>query len=294
MGEAKRKLVKRKESQSSCSAVQTVAGRVQVRWEAESAATPMGQLAYFIEFLTLSGLWSRWIESCPLAYTSPNAPGEGRKCWGPGCCPCWLGPSPLRARDRQSAATAVNPGLLGMRQSHLRRRPAQCALKRIPERKGLPGWMQHLIDSVAPLLDAPWILDGDTTIKPLYGHQEGALLGYNPKKAGTPLARVSHLPDGRIAPGAGRRSGPGNEHTARHAQPGLLKLLDALPPDKKPQAGTRRQRLRQRSADGRAGRARSALPVQAQALEERQAPHQQPVPPIRLDRRRPRLGRQGR
>lgn len=77
MGEAKRKLVKRKESQSSCSAVQTMAGRVQVRWEAESAATPMGQLAYFIEFLTLSGLWSRWIESCPLAYTSPNAPGKG-------------------------------------------------------------------------------------------------------------------------------------------------------------------------------------------------------------------------
>lgn len=46
MGEAKRKLVKRKESQMSCAGVQAVAGRVQVRWEAESAATPMGQLAY--------------------------------------------------------------------------------------------------------------------------------------------------------------------------------------------------------------------------------------------------------
>jgi hypothetical protein len=73
MGEAKRKLVKRKESQSSCSAVQTVAGRVQVRWEAESAATPMGQLAYFIEFLTLSGLWSRWIEPKNRSYPIPSA-----------------------------------------------------------------------------------------------------------------------------------------------------------------------------------------------------------------------------
>ena len=34
----------------------------------------MGQLAYFIEFLTLTGLWSRWLENSPLVYTSPNAP----------------------------------------------------------------------------------------------------------------------------------------------------------------------------------------------------------------------------
>src|SRR3990167_7522862 len=74
MGESKNKLVKSKEMLMSCAGVQTMAGRVQVRWDTESAATPMGQLAYFIEFLTLTGLWSRWQESCPLAYVSPNAP----------------------------------------------------------------------------------------------------------------------------------------------------------------------------------------------------------------------------
>ena len=37
-----------------------------------------------------------------------------------------------------------------------------------------------------PLLAEPWILDVDTTIKPLHGHQEGAVLGYNPKKPGRP------------------------------------------------------------------------------------------------------------
>lgn len=36
----------------------------------------MGQLAYFIEFLTLTGLWLRWLESCPLSYASPNAPSK--------------------------------------------------------------------------------------------------------------------------------------------------------------------------------------------------------------------------
>ena len=76
MGESKLKLAKRAEMLLSCVGVQTVAGRVQVRWETESAATPMGQLAYFIEFLNLTGLWSRWLEDCPLTYTSPNAPSK--------------------------------------------------------------------------------------------------------------------------------------------------------------------------------------------------------------------------
>ena len=31
-----------------------------------------------------------------------------------------------------------------------------------------------------PLLGKPWILDVDTTVKPLFGHQEGAVVGYNP------------------------------------------------------------------------------------------------------------------
>ncbi|HNM18180.1 MAG TPA: hypothetical protein PKL59_09460, partial [Nitrospira sp.] len=74
MGEAKRKLEKRKEMLLSCSGVQTMAGKVQVRWETETAATPMGQLAYFIQFLHLTGVWSRWLAGCPLTYGSPNAP----------------------------------------------------------------------------------------------------------------------------------------------------------------------------------------------------------------------------
>lgn len=76
MGEAKLKLARREEIPLSSAAVQTLAGRVQVRWESESAATPMGQLAYFIEFLNLTGLWRHWLESCSLSYASPNAPSK--------------------------------------------------------------------------------------------------------------------------------------------------------------------------------------------------------------------------
>ena len=34
----------------------------------------MGQLAFFGEFLEVPQLFQRWVESCPLEYTSPNAP----------------------------------------------------------------------------------------------------------------------------------------------------------------------------------------------------------------------------
>ena len=65
------------------------------------------------------------------------------------------------------------------------------------------AWLSSQFDHVlAPLLGTPWILDIDTTIKPLYGKQEGATLGYNPHKPGRPLARLSQLPDKRVASGA--------------------------------------------------------------------------------------------
>ena len=35
---------------------------------------PNGQLVFFAEFLATAGIFERWVEDCPLAYTSPNAP----------------------------------------------------------------------------------------------------------------------------------------------------------------------------------------------------------------------------
>ena len=176
MGESQLKRLQREEMLLSCAGVQTAGGRVQVRWETDGAATPMGQLAYFIEFLTLTGLWSGWQERCPLSYTSPNAPSKAE------VLGTWM-LSILSGHRRYSHVTTircdgVNPGLLGMNkvisEDALRR-----ALLAIPEDEGV-GWLEgHLRESTAPLLDAPWILDIDTTIKPLYGKQEGAVVSYN-------------------------------------------------------------------------------------------------------------------
>ena len=231
MGESKLKRAKHEEMLSSCSGVQTAGGRINVRWETESAATPMGQLAYFIEFLTLTGLWSRWQENCPLAYASPNAPTKAD------VLGTWM-LSALSGHRRYSHVTTircdgVNPGLLGMRkvisEDALRR-----ALASIPEGEGVAWLDGHLAESVAPLLDAPWVLDIDTTVKPLYGKQEGAVVSYNPKKPGRPSHSYhTYLMAGlRLVVGAEVKAG--NEHSSSHTLPGLLKIIDELPLNRRP------------------------------------------------------------
>ena len=231
MGEAKLKRMNALATLIPSGGLQTAAGRVQVRWESESAATPMGQLAYFIEFLTLTGLWSRWQEGYPLAYSSPNAPSKAE------VLGTWM-LSILAGHRRYSHVTAircdgVNPGLLGMHkvisEDALRR-----ALIATPEAQGVAWLDQHLDQSVACLLDAPWILDVDTTVKPLYGKQEGATISYNPKKPGRPSHSYhTYLMAGlRLVVGAEVHSG--DQHSGRHSLPGLLKILDTLSPERRP------------------------------------------------------------
>lgn len=231
MGESKLKRVKHEEALLESAGVQTLAGRVQVRWDSKNAATPMGQLAYFIEFLALTRLWMRWLENCPLIYTSPNAPGRAD------VLGTWM-LSILAGHRRYSHVTAircdgVNPGLLDMNKV-ISEDAMRNALKRIPETEGVAWLDGHLSASVAPLLDAPWIMDTDTTIKPLYGKQEGAVISYNPKKPGRP----SHAYHTYLMAGLRQVLGvevcAGNEHAAKHGQPGLLKLLDELPVTHKP------------------------------------------------------------
>ena len=182
MGESKLKVAKREEMLLSCAGVQTVAGRVQVRWESESAATPMGQLAYFIEFLTLTGLWSRWLESCPLFYTSPNAP---QVCDVLGT---WL-LSILDGQRRYAHVTglrgdAVAPQILGMSRiisdeslrralKHLapstdERCSAEERIRREAQLARTTAWMDEALkESTHEALNTEWILDCDTMIKVL-------------------------------------------------------------------------------------------------------------------------------
>ena len=80
MGESRRKaLAARQEVQSQPSepqVVDTLGGRMHVRWDEGAAATPHGQLVFFSEFLATTGVFERWVASCPLQYRSGNAPDK--------------------------------------------------------------------------------------------------------------------------------------------------------------------------------------------------------------------------
>jgi hypothetical protein len=54
--------------------VETPGGRIHIRWDHEASATPNAQLAFFAEFLATAGVYESWVSSCPLTYSSGNAP----------------------------------------------------------------------------------------------------------------------------------------------------------------------------------------------------------------------------
>jgi hypothetical protein len=231
MGESKRRELAQAIAVNRAGSLETLGGRVQVRWDERAAMTPLGQMGFFIEYLTVSGLFERWVESCPLNYTSPNAPSKQA------VLSTWL-LSILAGHWRYAHATAlradgVNPALLGVEQTvsedALRR-----ALKVISDNDG-GGWLnRHMDQLVQPLLPAGWILDMDTTIKVLYGKQEGAKVGFNPKKPGRPSHTLHTYLVSTLRLVLGAEVKAGNESHANYSLPGLVKIIDGLAPEARP------------------------------------------------------------
>ena len=54
----------------------TFSGRVHVEWDPSAAVTPLGQLAFFTEYLKVGDLFEPWVEQCPVSWTSNNAPNK--------------------------------------------------------------------------------------------------------------------------------------------------------------------------------------------------------------------------
>ena len=79
MGEARRKALAARRGgvdDGPAQVVDTLGGRMHVRWDEGAAATPHGQLVFFAEFLAATGVFERWVSGCPLEYRSGNAPDK--------------------------------------------------------------------------------------------------------------------------------------------------------------------------------------------------------------------------
>src|SRR6266849_9685316 len=62
------------QSAETATSIDTFAGKVHVKWAPEATVSSLGLMPFFIEFLKTSGLFDKWVEDCPLQYTSGNAP----------------------------------------------------------------------------------------------------------------------------------------------------------------------------------------------------------------------------
>jgi hypothetical protein len=191
--------------------VDTEGGRYQVLWDEEAPLTPMGQLVFFAQFLKANELFTRLCADAPFKYKSNNAP-ETADVLGT------LLLSVLAGHNRYAHMMAlrfdnVTPALLGMTKV-VSEDSARRALERL-EQIGARAWQQrHLRACWEPLLYEPWVLDIDTTIKTIYGKQEGAEVGYNPHKPGRPshtyhtywIGRIRICLDVEVRPGKHGRS----------------------------------------------------------------------------------------
>jgi hypothetical protein len=206
--------------------VDTFGGRVHVEWDPQAAVTPLGQLPFFTEFLQVSGLFDPWVESCPLFLTSPNAPNK-RDVLGTAVLAILCGHQRY-AHISALRGDSVNPPLLGMSKV-VSEDSVRGNLGKIDEADGVAWLQDHLGYCVRPLLSEPWILDSDVTVKPLYGHQEGAVKGYNPHKPGRPshtyhtyfLSSLRLILDVEVQ--------AGNQTASNYSSPGLWELLGRLP-----------------------------------------------------------------
>lgn len=203
----------------------TMGGRMHVRWDDTAQATPHGQIVFFAEFLATAGVFDRWVRECPLHYSSPNA-SRTRDVLGTLMLGILAGSKRYAhiAGVRGDAVAAKALGLQGMVSEDSVRR----ALKAMDAAASEPWMRQALLGSVRDALDRQWILDLDATIKPLYGHQEGAEVGYNPHKPGRPSHVLHTFWMGNLRLVLDAVLSSGKQHTSGHGKAALVRLLDEL------------------------------------------------------------------
>ncbi len=204
----------------------TFDGKIHIEWDPQAQVTPLGQLPFFIQFLKVGHLFEPWVTGCPLKYESNNAPKKVNVLGS-------LLLSILSGHTRYAHITRlmgdhVNAQLLGMSKV-VSDDCARRALNRIDEDEGIRWLQDHLYCCYSPLLSRPWILDTDVTVKPLYGKQEGAVVGYNPCKPGRPshtyhtymIANLRLILDVEVQ--------AGNQSSSAYSAPGLWAMLEKIP-----------------------------------------------------------------
>lgn len=201
-------------------------GTYEVAWDTAAAVTPMGSLVYFAQYLSAGGLLDSLVADCPLEYKSGNAPGK-RAVLGTALLAI------LNGQTRYAHINALRQDRVSAAVLDLKKVVSEDSVRRAFLKSTEVEWdtwlRRHERAVWEPLLSEPYVLDIDNTVKPLYGHQEGAELGYNPQKPGRPSHNYHTYFVGALRLVLSVEVHGGKQHAGRHGMPGLWALLDGLP-----------------------------------------------------------------
>lgn len=206
-----------------------------VEWTDCSRATPLGGMAFFGHFLHANGLFDELVAGCPLDYSSNNAPGK-RRVMGTVVCSILNG-ARRYAHISHIHGDQVCAETLGIAGGFVSEDSVRRGIRK-GTRADWKAWDQWLTAqeraAVLPLLTEPYILDLDTSVKLVFGRQEGAEVGYNPTRPGRPSQSLHVGFIGGLRMLVSMDVQGGKAHGARHMADKTWVWVDSLPSTCKP------------------------------------------------------------
>ena len=181
---------------------------------------------FFAQFLHDGGRWKVFCKDAPFGFTSPNAPTHEDVLGS-------LAFSILCGHTRYAHVNALrfdalNPAMLGMKKV-VSEDSARRNLKKLDQMEARKWQHKHLRETWERLLYEPSMLDIDTTEKTVFGHQEGAEVGYNPHKPARPSHAYNTYWIARLRLYLDVEVRPGKQISSSHGMPALWPLIDSLP-----------------------------------------------------------------
>ena len=163
--------------------ISTLGGDYALKWDDETQMGVNAHAALLSQFAKAGGFLDRLVETCPMRLTGNNAP-EVRDLIATVMVSMVNGATRFRHFDRLRG-DAASAELFGvgrfMSCDSVRRNFAS-----IPAEEALPWVWRENLRLLQDVVAEDYVLDLDPTVKPLYGRQEGAELGYSPQKPGRP------------------------------------------------------------------------------------------------------------
>jgi len=206
-------------------------GPIGIRWDPDANVTRWGGMAYFATFLRESEMFDRLVADAPFEYASNNAP-DPRDVVGTMVLAILAGFKRYCHIDRLRNDTTCAE-LLGMKKV-VSDESVRRALKRCDEAK-LENWLsRHEREVTEALLQHPYVIDIDNSVKLIYGHQEGAEIGYNPAKPGRPSHNYHSSFIGTVRMTLTVDVQGGKSHSGVCGLPSLWAFIDSQPKERRP------------------------------------------------------------